>query len=356
MSEPTTAREALEALDSIFMGPERLAAAQLAVRLADAEGDEDLAYKARMRLTSAASWMDDTEVMIPSYGWCVAKHDSDPVRFPIDPFGEADGADLLFQGKWMASDLAGNSGFPLAQIEGGVDDLERRFREAGLSKHGILQVRRDLALDSGRLEEAQRLTAERDLHPTDDHSHCDACVRSSDVDLALAAGDRERALTLWQEIHEGGYTCGEEPERVDSDVLVALLQAGRAEEALAAHASSYRLMRQYHAEGPMFARHLPFLAVSGNLTRGLDMIERHLPSIAAEPFNERRTMRTLINTAVLLDALLDAGRGDVPVRGSDEKGLMRLLGHEGVLSVAEFDERAWAAAVPCKRPRRWAIS
>ncbi|HLT68287.1 MAG TPA: hypothetical protein VKZ73_10535 [Microbacterium sp.] len=344
MSEPTTAREALEALDHIFMGPERLAAAQLAVRLADEEGDEDLAYKARMRLTSAASWLDDTEIMIPSYGWCVAKHDSDPARFPLDPFGEEDGADLLFQGKWMASDLAQNSGFPLAQIENVVDDLERRFREAGLSMHGLLQVRRDLALSSGDVELAQRITAERDLHPKDDHSHCDACVRSSDVDLALASGDADRAMTLWQEIHAGNYSCGEEPERVDATMLLPLLRAGRADEALAMHAASYRLVRQYHAEGTMFAQHLPFLAVSGNLTRGLDMIERHLPSIGAAPFNERSTMHTLSRVAVLLDALVDAGRGDVPVRGSDEAGLRRLLGHEGVLTAAQFADHAWSTA------------
>jgi tetratricopeptide (TPR) repeat protein len=339
-----TAHEALEALDHIFMGPERLAAAQLAVRLADEEGDEDLAYRARMRLTSAASWLDDTEIMIPSYGWCVAKHDSDPARFPIDPFGEEDGADLLFQGKWMASDLAQNSGFPLAQIESVVDDLERRFREAGLSMHGLLQVRRDLALSSGDVGLAQRITAERDLHPKDDHSHCDACVRSSDVDLALASGDTDRAMALWQEIHEGNYSCGEEPERVDATMLLPMLRAGRADEALAMHAAAYRLVRQYHAEGTMFAQHLPFLAVSGNLTRGLDMIERHLPSVAAAPFNERSTMHTLSRVAVLLDALADAGRGDVPVRGSDEAGLRRLLGHEGVLTAAQFAERAWSAA------------
>jgi hypothetical protein len=290
------------------MGPERLAAAQLAVRLADEEGDEDLAYRARMRLTSAASWLDDTEIMIPSYGWCVAKHDSDPARFPIDPFGEEDGADLLFQGKWMASDLAQNSGFPLAQIESVVDDLERRFREAGLSMHGLLQVRRDLALSSGDVGLAQRITAERDLHPKDDHSHCDACVRSSDVDLALASGDTDRAMALWQEIHEGNYSCGEEPERVDATMLLPMLRAGRADEALAMHAAAYRLVRQYHAEGTMFAQHLPFLAVSGNLTRGLDMIERHLPSVAAAPFNERSTMHTLSRVAVLLDALADATR------------------------------------------------
>lgn len=344
MSEPTTATEALEALDNIFMGPERLAAAQLAVRLADEEGDEDLAYKARMRLTSAASWLDDTEIMIPSYGWCVAKHDSDPARFPIDPFGEEDGADLLFQGKWMASDLAQNSGFPLAQIENVVDDLERRFREAGLSMHGLLQVRRDLALSSGDIELAQRVTVERDLHPKDDHSHCDACVRSSDVDLALASGDPERAMALWQEIHDGNYSCGEEPERVDATMLLPMLRAGRADEALAMHASAYRLVRQYHADGMMFGQHLPFLAVSGNLTRGLDMIERHLPSIGAAPFNERSTMHTLSRVAVLLDALVDAGRGDVPVRGSDDAGLRRLLGHEGVLTAAQFAERAWATA------------
>jgi tetratricopeptide (TPR) repeat protein len=74
------------------------------------------------------------------------------------------------------------------------------------------------------------------------------------------------------------------------------------------------------------------------------MIERHLPSVAAAPFNERSTMHTLSRVAVLLDALADAGRGDVPVRGSDEAGLRRLLGHEGVLTAAQFAERAWSAA------------
>lgn len=343
MSDTMTAREAIQTLAEMPFGPEKLELALRAVRLADEQGDEDLAYLARMHLTAAAHWEDDIEQMIPSYGWCVTKHDEDPARFPIDP-GMDGGADLLFQGKWMASCLAENSGFPLERITGVVDDLERRFREAGVSMHGLLQVRRDLALESGDLDLAQRLTTERDLHEVDDHSHCDACVRASDVDLALAVGDDARALDLWQQIHEGGYSCGEEPENVDVRILPALLRAGRTDEALATHASSYRLMRQFHPDALMFARHLEFLAVTGNLTRGLDMLERHIHALGAFPFAERNTMEALLQAAVLLDALVDAGRADVPVRGTQDAGLARLLGTDGPLTVGAFREAAWRTA------------
>ncbi|WP_029150302.1 hypothetical protein [Microbacterium indicum] len=343
MNAPSTAREAFEALQLQEFGPERLALAQRAVRLADEEQDDDLAYRARMHLTAAAHWVDDLETMLPSYGWCVAKHDEDPQRFPIDP-GLDGGADLLFQGKWMAGSLSENSGFPLARVDAVVDDLERRFRAAGASMHGLVQVRRDLALEEGDIETAQALTIERDVHPVDDYSHCNACVRASDVELALAAGDDERALQLWGEIHEGGFSCGEEPENVDARILPALVRAGRSDEALATHASSYRLMQRYHAESAMFARHLPFLAQTGNLTRGLDLLEGHISAVGAEPFAEMSTFGVLTSVGILLDALEDAGRGDIVVRGSDDHALARLLGHEGTLTVSDMRDRVWAKA------------
>jgi len=343
MSAPA---EATRILDEIERGTgpddprEQLAHA---IRIADEAGDDDVAYRARMLLTDVAHWVGDADAMLTSFAWCVSKHDSDPARFPITAGG--DSPDLLFQHKWIAGVLAGNSRFPAARIDAVLDEMQRRFAEAGLSPNGVHQARRDVALDLGDLDAATRHAAARDLTPRDDYSHCEACQRSTDSGFAALRGDEATAIRLWEEIHAQQLTCGEEPEFADAQILLALLRAGRGDEALAVHARSYRFARTNPDAISMVRLHLEFLAVTGNAERGIELIERHLPGFTVDRISDQHHMQVVRSMAVLLDAAVDAGLGERELRGSEGENVARLFG-EGPrrYAIAEFRERAWAAA------------
>jgi tetratricopeptide (TPR) repeat protein len=324
------------------IGPEERALLDEAVRLADEAGEEELAYRARMLLTPSAHMSGDTDTMLASFGWCVGKHDADPVRFPIDPGVHVD---LLFQYKWMASRLASNSRFSRERVEAIHRDMEQRYREAGVGQSGVLQSKHDVAMLMGDVEAAARHLVERDALERDEYSHCEACVRSSDATFARVQGDDEGALRLWAEILEQNLSCGEEPEFAESEALLPLLRAGRTEEALAAHARSYRAARSHPDGFPIIANHLVFCALTGNLARGLSLLERHIDGLAHDPYHEASHFEGLCAVGVLLDAVVDAGEGDTRVRGSNHPALEPLIGaSESPRSAAELRELAWSAA------------
>ncbi|GAA4771673.1 hypothetical protein [Microbacterium gilvum] len=332
----------LDEAEGLPVGPEERALLDEAVRLADEAGEEELAYRARMLLTPSAHMAGDTDAMLASFGWCVGKHDADPVRFPVDPGVHVD---LLFQYKWMASRLASNSRFPRERVAAIHDDMERRYRESGVGQTGVLQSKHDVALLLGDVEAAGRFVAERDTLERDEYSHCEACVRSSDASFAQLQGDDAEAIRLWEEILEQNLSCGEEPEAAESEILLPLLRAGRFDDALAAHARSYRFARTNPDGFPIIENHLVFCAVTGNLARGLQLLERHIPQLAHDPYHEASHFSGLAAVGVLLDAVVEAGEGGTPVRGSDHPTLEPLLGAaDSPRTATQLRDAAWAAA------------
>lgn len=328
-------------IDVTPVGPQERDLIEQAIRLADEADDEAGAYLARMRLTSSAHMSGDTDAMFSSFAWCIARNEADPQRFPQ----EVAGNDLLFQYKWMAGRLGSNPAFSRDEVDALTADMSRRYREAGVSQSGVLQSLVSTAVLSGELDEASRHQHERDLIPRDDYSHCEACVRSTDARLAQLRGDEAEALRLFDEIIEQELVCGEEPEAAQGEALLALLRAGRVDEAVMHHRQSYRAARALPDGFSIIADHLVFCAVTGNTARGLAILERHLHELGHDPLDQAASLHQLLAVGVLLDAVVQAGQGDALVRGSDDPRLVELLGAtDGPRSAGAFAGQAWTAA------------
>ncbi|RLP72683.1 hypothetical protein D9V32_15265 [Mycetocola tolaasinivorans] len=335
--------ELLDEIDITPIGPRERALIDQAITLADEAGDEERAYQARMRLTSSAHMTGDTDAMLAAFGWCVGKFDQDPVRFPNEVGG---GNDLLFQYKWMAGRVASNPAFPLSQLDAIHADMSERYRRAGVSQSGVLQSRFSTAMDTGNLVAAGRFRDERELIPRDDYSHCEACVRAEDAAYFRLIGQEDTALALFDEIMEQGLTCGEEPESVEANSLLALLRAGRLDEARAVHLRSYRVARHSPDGLAMVADHLVFCAVTGNESRGLSILERLLRDLTVDPLNRMLIFSARVSLAVFLDSVTRAGAGSTPIRGAQNADLAALLGENlGEQPTAESLAAAlWAGA------------
>jgi hypothetical protein len=333
--------ELLERIDNTPIGAEERALLTDALRLADEEGDEVGGYRVRLRVTNSAHMSGDTETLLSSFAWCVARYAADPERFPA----QLDGHDLLFQYKWMAGRIGANPAFALAQVEALADDMARTYREAGVSQSGVLQSRVSTSVLAGDLDGAVRAQSERDRIPRDAYSHCEACVRSTDARLAMLRGDEAESLRLFDEIIAEGLNCGEEPEAAEGEALLPLLRAGRIDEAVEHHRRGYRAARLLPEGFPLIADHLVFCAVTGNSARGLAILERHIIDMAADPLNVASVFFQLISVATLLDEVVRAGEGDTLVRGSDSPQLTELLGaSDGPRTAEAFAQQAWQSA------------
>ncbi|KRC61309.1 hypothetical protein ASE14_10455 [Agromyces sp. Root81] len=343
MSETIRIDELLEQVDQTPFGPEERALIDDAIALAVESGDEFSEYRARMRLASSANMTGDTDALLSSFAWCLGKHDADAARFPAKPDDSA--ADLLWQYKWMAGTLSASPAFPAADIRAVLDDMQSRYERAGVGQSGVAMARFGAAYANGWLDEAAAAYRVLTTIERDDYSHCDACVRSESAAYLAATGRADEAIALYEEIVDGGFSCGEEPEHALSDALLPYLRAGRLDRAKSFHLRSYRDARGNADNIGIIANHLVFCAITGNEARGLAMLERHIAWIAHDRLNQRGQFGALAATGLLLDTVIDAGHGDTVVRGADAAELEPFFGsHDGPWTAAELSPVAWAAA------------
>ncbi|MFJ4046488.1 hypothetical protein ACIPV2_12140 [Microbacterium sp. NPDC089987] len=344
MTDSTTRfQQLLDEIDSTPWGPHEQALTAEAVALAQELGDEQLEYQARMRQTASANMGGLTDVMLNSFAWCLAHHDADPQRFPLDIDNGA--ADLMWQFKWMAATLRASPAFSSEQIAGVLDDMEAHYRRAGIGMSGVLTARFEDAWASGRIDEAERLRGLLETTPRDDYSHCDACGRSQNAGFFAATERDEQAIRLVEEMIEGGFSCGEEPEHALSRVLLPYLRTGRLDDARSAHLRSYRLAKDNPDNLGIVANNLVFAAVTGNEARALSLVERHLPWLAHDPLNVDGHFAMLSAIAFALDRVAAVGHGEATVRGADAAGLESFFGdREGGWTASALAAAASAAA------------
>lgn len=344
MSESQKKIEALiEEAEGHPFGPQERALLAEAVRLAQESGDVELEYLARIRIIPSAEMTGDTDAVLSNFAWCVAKNEEDPSRFPT----HRDDDDLLWYYKWIPATLSSHTTFSREDILAGLANMEERYRREGVGTHGVLQARFSEARRSGRMAEAEELRGLLATTPRDEYSHCDACVRAEQVDYFLEAGRDEEALAAFDEIMDQNLTCGEEPESVMGSVMLALLRAGRTEDAEKAHRLGYRLARSNEALTVVHMQHVEFCALTGNHARALTLLERHLGGLVHDDLDQNGRFGALLCVGVAMESVALAGHGELVVRGSDDTDLVRVLGqHAGEYTVAQLAEAAWAAAAP----------
>ena len=333
----------LEEIDETYWGPEERALIDQALALSQEIGDEKLEYKVRIRLTSSAARTGDNDAMLSSFAWCLAKHDADPRTFPNQISDQLAG--LMWQFKWMTEALDSSPIFTLTQCEAMLDDMEAHYVRENLGRSAVVTARFQHAWNVGAIEQAKDLRSQLLATPRDDHSHCDACSRSELAGFALETGEEELALQLVDEIVEGGFTCGEEPEHALSRTLIAKLRAGRTQDAIDSHMRSYRLARRNPDNISIVADNMVFCAVTGNQARGLAMVERHIAWLAHDTLNEDGQLNMLVAIAMVLEGVTRAGYGDQVVRAADAPSLERFFGpRDQVWTAVELAGVVWQTA------------
>ncbi|MCW4465754.1 hypothetical protein OK351_09565 [Glutamicibacter sp. MNS18] len=313
-----------------------------ALQLAEEAQDVRAEYRVRLLQADACAMTGDSTGLLGNFRWCLDHYDQDPHTYPSDP---GDGADLLWQYKWMTAVLSADPQIPAEDIHGLLEEMHRHYQRAGIGDSAVLTARFEVAFANGWMEQAAEIHALLQQDRGDEYSHCDACIRSLNMSYLLATGKPDQALELLDELLANDLNCGQEPANAIAVALVPLLRAGRIEETKALHVRSYEAARKDPDNLGLVAHHLKYLVVTGNLGRALAVVERHLPWLAHDPMAQREHLAFLSSLGLLCRTATDLGLGEVAVRGSELPGLAEFFGpHDEPVPMTRLGALAWDAA------------
>ncbi|MEU9142416.1 tetratricopeptide repeat protein [Streptomyces sp. NPDC048349] len=319
-------------------GTARNAHAEALVAAAEANGDRALFRETLDNLINAYLWSSESSKLLVPFARLLQEYDKEP-----GAFSEWDAHSLFWQFKWVASAIADSPGVPLASAAGWLDEMERRYRIAGYSERPVREAELWLADASGDDERAEQaferwLAAERD-----DMSDCRACELNGQGQYAVLRGHDDRALEIWAPVLAGENSCAEEPHRILATSLLPLLRLGRSDEARSHHLRGYRLARGKESLLPSVAKHIEFCALTGNESRGLEILAEHASHVGPLA-NADDQLAFHGGILVLLRRLVELGHGQspaVPYAGTPHtvSELYAVL-HSGALGIAlQFDAR-----------------
>ncbi|MFD5142402.1 tetratricopeptide repeat protein [Streptomyces sp. NPDC058401] len=294
-------------------GAARNAHAEALSAAAEATGDRPLFRAALDNLINAYLYSSESPKMLVPFARLLQEYDKDP-----GAFDEWDAHSLFWQFKWIASAIGHSPEIPLESAAGWLDEMERRYRIAGYSERPVREAELWLADATGDDERAGRAYSRWQAADRDDMSDCHACELNSQGQYAMLRGDDAEALEVWQPVLSGEQTCAEEPHRILATSLLPLVRLGRFDEARSAHLRGYRLARDKESLLPSVGRHIEFCALTGNESRGLEILAEHAVHVAPLA-NLSDQLAFHGGILVLLRRLTELGHGQstaVPYEGS----------------------------------------
>jgi tetratricopeptide (TPR) repeat protein len=317
-------------------GPGQIALAEQAMRHAEALGDPDLAFAARMAATSAFHRGGEPAKAFVTFARCLAEYDADPSRRTAQ-----DEHLLLWFFKYVISSMAKFPEVPLERTRAVLDDMERRYRSGGHSLHAVYAYRQTIASHIGDVEQAEHWFRLWDSAPRDHNSDCAGCDPTSKAEHHTWLGRYDDAIAVAEPALAGNLTCSEQPQAILTALMIPYLHTGRLDEARDAHRRAYRAYQINPADLGSVADHVEFCGLTGNEVRGLDLIERHLGWLDHPP-TPKSEMEFASAAAHILRRLVAQGRSDLVVRTTAPTTVGELaerLSARALELAARFDER-----------------
>ena len=335
MARSRSVAQLVDAVAEMPPGYARTSAAEEAVRLADAANDLDAGFLARQALFEAAQHGGEPQKAMVAITWCLAQLDAHPGRF--------DAFRTLWALKWLPFTLLDVPDVPLADIEAVVAEAARRYTAEGVGEDAVAKLAWTVPLRTGRVAEAVTAHRQWRLVPRTDLGDCRACDVASEVDLALAAGDRLRAVDVARPLVAGRLDCAEQPAAVLADLLDPLLGLGRVEEAERLHQWGLRLAHGNPSLVAAQAMHARFLLRRGRLQEARELVRELLEVCDRGLFSVRARMTVLAVAAAVAAGLRDQGVPTVVPgwgdRPQDTAVLADQLAGEAVGIAERYDRR-----------------
>jgi tetratricopeptide (TPR) repeat protein len=317
----------LEQAGAMPYGEARSVLVEGALRRAEALGDDVLAFDARMELTECYTHGGEPAKSFATFSRCLAEFDAEPARFDRMRM-----LTLLWHFKWIVSGLTKFPEVPLVRAYDALDDMERRYREAGEGLQPVYAHRCHIAAHVGDPSADDWFIRWR-TEPRGTLSDCEGCDPTAQVEFLVSRGRDTTAVELAAPIVAGTLTCTEQPQDILTALLVPYVRTGRTAEAAAAHRRAYRVMRGRAHNVEELAAHLSFCALTGNEARGLEILRAELPLLDRAP-SPRAEMAFAASAALLLRRVAESGYGS-----ADDQATQERLAARARSIAARFDQR-----------------
>lgn len=246
--------------------------------------------------------------------------------------------DLLWLYRRIVALSVRHPGFSLAQVDGLIEDFERRWFDLGRSADWPAYYRYLRAWQLGDLDTAQdyhdRLaTARRDAY-----SPCRGCLPDFLAEWRVARGDDVGAIALCTPVVEGRLGCVSQPADAYATLVGPLFRTGQPDRAQHAFKAGYRDHRDRLVKTAAIGGYLRYLAASQQLARGLEVLRRHLDWLDRAP-TPQAELGLAAGGAILLDALGAAGRGETPFQDTTVGQAAAALRSRAFGLAGQFDTR-----------------
>ncbi len=290
----------------------RTALLEEAVARAEADDVRRVTFVSRRLLAHAYRLDGRWDEVFRLFRACLDEHDHRPWRFDED-----DVESLLTWYAWLVECMADFPDISLVEIRAALDDVERRFRAAGLGVHQVCLARRGVAVHLGDWAAADRYY--RQWTTTGDFEPDDRWLRLAAVEQLLARGDGgsvARARTLARPMLLDASTVDRPTVLARSLLLLPVARSGDLEQAAVQYRRLLRGMDGEFHSLEVHGRIVEFCALTGNEDAGIDWLG------PMKGFEERRrpmaTMEFATSVAVLAGRLVRAGRGDTALDLGDD--------------------------------------
>ncbi|WP_045742522.1 tetratricopeptide repeat protein [Actinoplanes rectilineatus] len=321
-----TAQELWELLHQAYdlpYGAAQIALTEQVLRHVEATGDPELRFHARLFATTAYLYGGEPVKAFPTFSWCVSDFDRNPA-----PYHASRVHNMLWLFKNMVSSLTKFPEVPLERTYAVLDDMERRYREGGHGLQPVYKYRYLVADHVGDTEQAEEWFAKWQTAPRNELSDCIGCDPSTLVRHLAENGKHAEAVELAEPVLAGELTCSEQPQSILSDLMVPFLRIGRLRESADAHRRSYLVERNNLADLWGVGDHIAFCARTGNESRGLEILQRHIDWLDRAP-SPAAAMNFAASAALLLRRVTVLGHGDSPIRRAGRPDITAaMLGEE----------------------------
>ena len=260
----------LRRISSMPYGQARILAAERVVKDIETHQLDRLLPVGLLDLVEAYTFADETMSTLATFARILRLYDSRP-----ELFDAVDTRNLYWEYKWVVNDAIDYPQVTAAQVEALIEDMERRYRLAGLGLGPVRTARFLWASHRGDPEVWQRRV--RRTEPGSQQDDCRACQIGTEVNTLLDAGRYEETIAL---ARTQQWECNQEPWNTRTAMALAAFYAG--DDELAVHAYKDALASRddepHHNRGE--SRQIELLASSGHVEEAVHLIREaeHRPT------------------------------------------------------------------------------
>lgn len=291
-------------------GDEKIAISEDAVREADLGGHFELQFRTHEALVRACTFGGEPEKALIAFSWLMAHFDTRPES--VSEWS------ILWKYKWIISSVHEFPHISKSRIYEMFDDFEAYCIRCGFDLKAAYNFRYRFERFCGNREQAIKLFRKMEDTPDDELTNCVACLRDERVSFAIYCGMSESAVDIAEPILAGEQKCTSVPHRTYAKLLLPLLRLGRNQEARTFQRTGYPLVRENKAYLDRVAQHLTYLAITGELDRGLRVFEKHVGWIK-QTRNLYHHFLFYVAAWLLFEAHVKAGQGKIKMQRPEDK-------------------------------------